>query len=99
MAYCIDNSWSCLFILFSERVLYGNLDICSAYYNKCYVLVRVPTTDFTWDFMFNQLCQSYGHSPLTIHSKSEQDFIGHYVQQHVQNRKNRRHDFMYIGIV
>ena len=51
----------------------------------------------TWNRMRSMFCTDPGYSPLTIQSEAEQAFIGHYVQQYIQDRRSRNLDYLYIG--
>ena len=83
------------------RTIYKFLNVCSEFFNKCYILTRNMTDEpgemITWNRMKSLLCTDPGHSPLTIQSEAEQAFIGHYVQQYIQDRRYRNLDYLYIG--
>ena len=86
--------------ILSGRTVYKFQNVCSEVFSKCYIFVRQtdnPGERISWNRMRDSFCTDPGYSPLTIQSEAEQAFIGHYVQQYIQDRRSRKLDYLYIG--
>lgn len=83
------------------RSLNKVIKVCSEHFNKCYVLTRLSghEMELDWNKLQNNMCSLNNQSSLTIHSKAEQQFIGHFVQKHLQDRREMVSNFLYIGKV
>ena len=53
--------------------------------------------ELEWNELHDNMCSLNNQSSLTIHSKAEQQFIGHFVQKYTQDRRKMVPDFLYIG--
>ena len=73
--------------------------VCSEHFKKCYLLLNgyeetEPIKRKTWNDLGSGVCEKYGWSLISIHTKDENDFMGELLLQRYYDVDNRH---IYIG--
>ena len=73
--------------------------VCSAQFKKCYVLLddlsNLPRGDeASWEYVEREVCQKLNWTLVSLHSKLEQDFVGHALLHNFEHINDK---YAYIG--
>ena len=70
------------------------VSVCSAYFDKCYILLENHDTELSWSMVEVNICRKYNWTLVSLHTRQEQDFLG---QLLINKLRSVANEDTYIG--
>ena len=79
---------------------YPLISVCSNTFKKCYILIPnvdeiLQDTTWSWSNAEMKICRKWNWTLVSIHSQTEQDFIGYHLLHKFEHINNK---YSYIGM-